>query len=273
MKLGLEAGKHTYELAARHGIKGVPIQIDELVGGGVETTLRPIRERDLEVCQIGAMGFNPLSPDADLVLAQKKLLEKGIPLAAAAGCRVIAISCGSYAASAFGGSHRGNYGDEAITEMAEAIKPFLDLAEKHDVLFSIEPYIKGVIHTPEAFDKLAGAVGSAALRINLDVTNFYDLRDLIDPTDRCASVIPAVKGKVGIVHVKDIALREGFHIHAELAPITDGATDWKAVLEGAAAVVPDDTWVLLEHVMSPEEGDASIAHLRGIASELGLELK
>ena len=65
MRLGLEAGKYTLDLAAELGIAGVPISAGSLVEEGVEATLAPLRERGLQVCQIGAFGYNPLSTDRE----------------------------------------------------------------------------------------------------------------------------------------------------------------------------------------------------------------
>lgn len=270
MKLGLEAGAHTFALAERHGIKGVPISVDELVEKGPDAAVAPLREKGLEVCQIGAIGYNPLGPDKDAAEKQKQLIQKAIPMATAAGCPLIAISCGSYAGSAYGGFHRDNFADKALDDMAEAIAPLLSLAEEHGAVISIEAYIKGVVNTPDSFDKLAAKCSSPALKINLDITSQYDLRDLIDPTKICREVHPKYKGKVGIVHFKGIGLEEGFHISAGLAPITEDPTDWKLVLEETSKVIDDDTWVLLEHVLSEEEGDKSITYLREIAADLGI---
>ena len=272
MKLGLEAGDHTYVLAERHGVAGVPISIGDLVAQGAEDALEPLRSRGLQVCQIGAIGYNPLSPDAKGVAEQTRLLKLGIPLAASTGCPAIAISCGSYAASAYGGYHRENFSKAALDDMAAALEPLLGLAEESGAILSIEAYIKGVVHSPESFDRLAEICGSPALKINLDITSLYDLKDLIDPEPICRSVMPKLEGKVGIVHLKGIALQEGFHIQAGLAPITDDPTDWKLVLEETNRVVDDDTWAILEHVLSEEEGDRSIPFIKQIAADLSISI-
>jgi sugar phosphate isomerase/epimerase len=272
MRLGLEAGEHTLELAQHHGVRGVPISLDDLVAKGPDELAVPIRDKGLEICQIGAMGFNPLSPDSAAVAKQTATLERGIPLAAKTGCDVIAISCGSYAASAYGGSHRENYGEKALSDMAAALKPLLILSENHGVRLSIEAYIKGVVNSSESFDRLYTMCGSSALKINLDITSLYDLRDLINPDPICRAEIPKMKGKVGVVHLKGIALSEGFHIQAGLSPITDDPTDWKLVLDLARTVVDDETWVILEHVQTEAEGEKSIAFIRQIADDLNLAI-
>ena len=72
MRLGIDAGKHTQDVAVEHGIRGVPISADQLVNEGVEATLAPLNARGLQVCQIGAFGFNPLSTDSRSASAKRR---------------------------------------------------------------------------------------------------------------------------------------------------------------------------------------------------------
>ena len=106
MRLGLEAGKDTLDLAVELGIRGVPISADALVKEGVEATLAPLRARGLEVCQIGAFGYNPLSSDTERQAAQTALLEQAIPLAPETGCTYITICGGNRHPSGFGAGDR-----------------------------------------------------------------------------------------------------------------------------------------------------------------------
>ncbi|NJN82712.1 MAG: hypothetical protein HC802_10855 [Caldilineaceae bacterium] len=41
MKLGLEAGQATLDIAVDHGVRGAPISAADLVANGVEATLAP----------------------------------------------------------------------------------------------------------------------------------------------------------------------------------------------------------------------------------------
>jgi sugar phosphate isomerase/epimerase len=272
MKLALEAGAPTMELAAKNRVRGVPISAQDLAAKGVEATLAPLRERGLEAAQIGAFGWNPLHPDPAVLATQTQIVTKAIELAPGTGCRVVVLSCGNHQASAFGAADRRNRSPEAIARYAAALRPLLERAEHAGVLLSIEAYIKGVVWSPEAYLQLEARAGSKALRCNLDVSSLYDLADLIDPAPRCREICSKLAGHVGLVHIKDAGLAEGFHIHAGLVPITSGPTDWKAVLAEVKRAAPSDGWLLLEHVQSAEEAASSLAHLRKLAAEVGLEL-
>jgi len=273
MRLGLEAGEHTLELAVERGIKGVPISANQLAADGVARTLAPLRQRGLEVCQIGATGFNPLSPDAEAQAQQAETLEKVIPLARETGCPYIVINGGNYHRSAFGAGDARNFTDEALEEVAEVLKPHLEQAARHGAKLSIEPYLKTAVNSPETFLALKEKVGGTdALRCNVDVSSLYDYHDLWDPSGKVAHVCTALAGHYGLGHIKEVALQEGFHIKAGLAPLGGGNTDWTEVLRLMAPHLPDDSWVVLEHVLSEAEGRASIALLRSSADLAGVSL-
>ncbi len=255
------------------GIRGVPVDGGELVSKGVAAVVDPLHRAGLEVCQIGAFGYNPLHPDAAVLAAQTELVRTLITLAPDAGCGYIVINGGNLHPSGFGHGLRGNFSAESLSRVADAVRPLALLAEKRSVCISIEPYVKSAVCSPEAFLALSEQVGSPALCINIDVTNFYDLHDMWDSTATIRHVCRDLKGHYGLVHFKDVLLKEGFHIHVDLAPLDGGVTDWGLVLEEVAPHVPEGSWVIVEHVGSLEEARTSVALVRQLARSRSLPLE
>jgi sugar phosphate isomerase/epimerase len=272
MRLAIDAGPHTIAAAKELGIRGVPVDGGELAKRGVAEVVDPIRAEGLEVCQIGAFGYNPLHPDTAVLSAKTELVGTLIGLAPQTGCRYIVINGGNLHPSGFGHGFRENFSTASLKKVASALKPLAAKAERENVCLSVEPYIKSTVCSPEAFLELSRMVNSPALRINLDVTNFYGLEDMWDCTTTVRHVCDSLKGHYGLVHLKDVALKEGFHIHIDLAPLAQGVTDWALVLSEAAPHVPEDSWVIVEHVGSLEEARASIALVRSAAKGVGVAL-
>lgn len=268
MRLGLEAGKETLELAVQHGVRGVPIGAAQLAKDGVEATLAPLAERGLSVCQIGAFGFNALRVEPE----QQRTLETTIPLAAQTGCPYIVIGPGNYQAAAFAAADARNFSDAALDEMAAALAPLLALAEAHGAYLTVEAYLKGAVNSPERFLALQKRTGSPALKCNIDPSSLYDFRDLVEPSGLVERVCTGLAGHYGLVHLKEVALSEGFHLHAGLAPLGQGATDWGQLLGLIAPHLPEDSWVVLEHVLSADEAATSLALLQEIAKSSNLAL-
>jgi sugar phosphate isomerase/epimerase len=272
MRLGLEAGKQTHDLAVEHHVKGVPISAEQLARDGVQATLAPLRERGLHVCQIGAFGLNPLSPDRQRQAEQIDVLKQAMPLAPETGCPYIVICGGNYHPSGFAAGDRRNMSEEALDEAARVLSPLLALAEQHGVKLAIEPYLKTAIYSPERFLALQGRVRSDALRCNIDVTSMYGYWDLLDSHETVRHVCTALAGHYGLAHIKEVALAEGFHIHAGLVPLGEGVTDWSQLLRLIAPQLPEDSWVILEHVQTVEEARHSLALLHDAAVKAGVTL-
>lgn len=269
LRLALECGPATLDTAVALGVHAVPIEGAHLLARGVAATLQPLRERGLVPCQVGAFDFNPLHPDAVAREAGAARIRTLITLAAEAGCGWIAFSGGSKHPDCFGGSDPANLGEAALDEAAAVLAPLAALAARHGVRLTLEPHIRTILATPERAAALAARVGHDALRITLDVTNYYGALDCLAPDallERCRRTLAGV---TGLAHLKEITLLPGFHIHAGLAPMGAGRTDWTRVVAIAAELVTSDGWVLVEHCASAEEATASIALVRAAAAACG----
>lgn len=264
MRLALECGSTTHETAVELGIRGVPVDGGALLKEGVEATLAPLRARGLEVCQIGAFGFNPLHPDRAYQLEQIEQLDQLIDLAPSTGCPYIAIGPGNHHPSGFGAADPRNFRSAALDALASDLAPLCRKAEAVGVKLTVEPYLKSAIHRPDAFLSLKQRLPSPALRITLDVSNFYDFAALVDPQPCAAEACSRLAGHYGLVHLKEIALAEGFHLHAGLVPLGKGLTDWGNVLRLAAPHIPADSWVMVEHCSDAAEARASIGLIRSL---------
>jgi sugar phosphate isomerase/epimerase len=260
------------DLAVEQGIKGVPISMEALVEQGAEATVAALTERGLQVCQIGAFGYNPLSTDTETQARKVELLTEAIPLAVGTGCPYIVICGGNYHPSGFGAGDPRNFTDEAMDVLADALEPVVALAEDHGAKITIEAYLKTAIYSADRFLALKERLPSDALRCNVDPSSLYTYWDLWDAAGTVRHTCTALAGHYGLVHLKEVALDEGFHIHAGLAPLGAGVTDWTEMLRLIADHVPEDSWVILEHVQTAEEGRASLALLRAAAGEAGVTL-
>lgn len=268
MRLGIEAGPHTFALAAELGIGGVPIDGGTLVDDGVDATLAPVRERSLSVCQIGAFWFNPLLADA----AARERLSRVLDAAPATGCRFVVIGPGNYHPSGFAHYDRRNFSPTAIDELAEALREPVARAEAAEVCLCIEPYLKGVINSAKRFRQLCEQLPSPALRCNVDVTSLYDFSDAVASGPLIRETCLGIGDRCGLLHIKEISVDEGFHLHMGLAPLATGNTKWSTVLALTAPHLADDAWVVLEHISSLEQGRDDHRILTEAAAATGITI-
>jgi len=265
MRLGLDAGQDTISIAVELNIRGVPIAGEGLVQNGVRATLAPLNKHGLEPCQVGAFGYNPL--------ADKNCngqLSQIIPLAKEAGCRHIAIGPGNYHPSGFGHYDTRNFQENAIDLYAQSLRPMVELAQKHDVVLTIEAYLKGVVCSADTFKRLHAMIGSDHLRCNIDPSSLYaGLHDFLNPMPLVTRTIADLAQHVGLVHLKEVAVEEGFHLKMSLAPIGSGHTDWAELLACVDPHLPEDSWVIIEHCASPGEASKSVDIITRAAAQAG----
>jgi len=262
MRIGLEAGPETAAIAARHGVRGVPIGASDLVRKGVQKVIQPLNELNLKVCQVGAFGYNPLHPDRSIRESEREIVMQCIPLLKEVDCRYIVICGGNYHPNGFGGVDRRNFTSAALDAVAAELQPLLRRAADDGVIISIEPYLKTAVNSADTFLQLHQLCGSDNLKANLDVSSLYDFWGLVDPAPVCRETCKKLAEHIGLVHVKEVSLSEGFHIHSGLAPLSKGNTDWRSVFEMVGSHVPDDSWVMLEHVQSEDEAIEGLEKLR-----------
>jgi hypothetical protein len=79
-------------------------------------------------------------------------------------------------------------------------------------------------------------------------------------------------GHYGLGHIKDVTLAEGFHIQMGLGPLGSSNTDWSQVLRLMQPNMPEDSWLILEHVSTPAEADSSLKILREAAVKADVTL-
>ncbi len=270
MKLGLMAGPATNSLAIELGARGVPLPVNALAQKGPEAALAPLADAGLEVCQIAAFGFNPLSPERDKQEQQRAMLEKAIPMAPDTGCNVVVVNGGNYHPSGFMNGHADNFTDEAIDAAARGLEPMVKLAEEHGVIMAVEPMVHAVVCTPERFLKLKEKVGSDALTVNLDICNFLTYADMWRPTEATKHICETLAGHYALVHCKDLAVTTGVHVHIDETPLGTGVMDWEAALPYVARDLPEDGYFIYEHVKTPEDARTGVKLLWDLAEKLGL---
>lgn len=262
MNVALEAGKQTLDLAAELGVAGVPLKAKALLAEGVENAMAPLRGRGLSPCQIDAIGWNPLHPDPAVVEADFRNLEAALPLAAQTGCRWVVIGPGNHHPSLFLQGDPRNGGGEALDRFARALEPLLALAEPLGLCLCVEPYLKGVVRDGDSFLELHRRVPSAALRCNLDVASCYDYSRAMNPGPFVARMCAQLAAHLGVVHIKEIAAQEGFHLHMGLCPVGRGNTDWTDLVRRILPALEADSWILIEHQTGREEAASALDLIR-----------
>ena len=255
----------------------MPVEGDMLLQNGVQAVVEHCAQvSDVRPCQVSFHRCNLLHPDADERQKNKDDVVRLIPLVEQLALAFqlptlpIVISAGNYQADQYGEASVENWKDAARKELAKELAEVSQLSSAHNVRIALEPYIKSVIQNPESFTEVAGLVSNTALGCVVDVSNWYDFRDMIEPSMMVARAADLFQDDWNLIHVKDIGLTPGFHIQAGLVPVLQGPTPWPELLAPLKNNPNADTLILIEHCADVAEAEATFEHITNILDGFGL---
>jgi len=266
MKLGLVCGPDSPRIAHKLKVNGVSVNAADLIADGGKAKLASLHELGLEPCQIAAFGFNPLTSDLKDRQANEQIVEAALPYLQRTGCQDLVVNGGNRHPSGFAGSHRDNYTDAILDEIARALEPWIKRCEEYKVNLTIEPHIQCAIDTPERFLKLKALIGSSRVMVTLDTCNFLHFKDLWNPFPRIADICAQLKGHYTSVHLKNVDLAPGTHLHINEVPFLTGKVEWAPILKIIKRDTPN-AYLILEKVKSEEEALVGITAIREMIGE------
>jgi len=141
-----------------------------------------------------------------------------------------------------------NTSPETIDRLIRSLREVVPAAEDEGVVLAIEGHVTSPLEAPERVRAVIQAVGSPALRFNVDPVNFVGtLADAYSSTDFLNRMFDALGEYTVCAHVKDLAVEERLVLHiAECVP-GDGLLDMETFLRRFDAACPDG-YALIEHL-------------------------
>jgi len=147
--------------------------------------------------------------------------------------------------------HPENHTQATFDRLVDSMKKACAYAEMEGMLLGIEGHVVSTLDTPQRVRDIIDAVGSPALRFNMDPVNFVGtVRDVHD-TSRLLNELYDVLGDVMVaVHAKDCAILDAHVVHiVEVVPCT-GTMNYEILMKRWEQCCPEG-YVLIEHL--PDE--------------------
>ncbi len=233
----------------------------------------------LIISEVGAWS-NPVSPldavrqrsiahcQACLALADEIGAQTCVTISGARGPQDEA----SLTAPGWDGPHPNNYAEDIFDLIVETARQIIDAVKPRRSCFALETMPWMYPDSPESYLELLHAIDRPqGFGVHLDPVNMvsspqrYLANTLLIRT--CFELLgPYIKS----CHAKDVRLGGRLTVHLDEVCPGDGALDYPTYLEEASRLNPNLP-IMLEHLHHPEDYDRAAAHLRGVASELGLE--
>jgi sugar phosphate isomerase/epimerase len=221
----------------------------------------------ISIAEVGAWS-NPLSPDDGERAAALARCKTRLALAD----RVDARCCVNIAGSRsdhWDGPHPDNLSRDTFALIVDSVRDIIDAVAPQRTYYTLEPMPWVFPDSPDSYLELLEAIDRPRFAVHLDPVNmintpakFYDnagfLRECFDKLG------PHVRA----VHAKDMTITTELTLHMPERRPGLGGIDFRAFITQMQRL-DADTPFLVEHLPSDEEYVAAVAHVRGVAGELG----
>lgn len=225
-------------------------------------------EVGIVIAEVGAWS-NPLSQDKATRTAAMDLCKRQLDLAERIGARCCVNISGSIGQQ-WDGPDDANMTAGTFDLVVASVQEIIDAVspERADYTLECMPYLYPT--SAEDCESLLRAIDRPRFAVHFDPVNminspyrYYGSGTFI--TDFVDRLGPHIRS----CHAKDIVIRPQLTLHLDECLPGEGNLDY-AVLLGALNDLDPDTPLMVEHLQTPEQYDAAIAHIRAVAEEIGV---
>jgi sugar phosphate isomerase/epimerase len=165
--------------------------------------------------------------------------------------------------------HPENTHPRTLAHLITSLRQVARAAEEHGVVLALEGHVVSPLDSAARLREVLAAVGSPALRHNVDPVNMIGtLHDAYHTTDFLNRLFAELGPFIVAAHAKDLRVEDRLVLHLEECPIGQGLLDQVSFLELFAATCPDG-YVMIEHLADDLIPGAKRA-LDAAAAEAGL---
>ncbi len=254
-----------FKTAKDNGLTGLLVNQGLLGNMSLEVFKDRVTDAGLEIVQWGSWEFNPLRPtDGTVAVAEKK-----IRVAGRLGVPTVVMQPGSANPEHPFCSHPFNKTQDAMDRLIDVFSPLAKLAEDVGTCIAVEIPFATALGTFERCAAFVDAVGSSALKIQMDGANMITFDHYWETGAFLETGFPILKDKIAMAHAKDVVMQNGLHLHMDECPAGEGCLDYVTYLRLLEEALGPDGYLIIEHTPA-EKVEAAVKHVRRCAEEAGL---
>lgn len=228
-----------------------------------------LAEAGLAVAQANARYPDLIHPDASQRAAGLAALRRACEAARWLKAATVYVRPGSLNRAGSWTPHPENTHPRTIARLIASLTQAAAAAADLGVVLALEGHVISSLDTAERLREVFEAVGSPALRHNVDPVNMIGtLRDTYDSTAFLNRLFAVLGPYIVAAHAKDIRPQNRLVLHLEECPIGEGLLDQVTFLRLFEAVCPEG-YVMIEH-LPDEQVPAAKRALDAAAARAGL---
>jgi sugar phosphate isomerase/epimerase len=166
--------------------------------------------------------------------------------------------------------HPQNRAPETFDRLVNSLRQVCRTAEAEGVTIGIEGHVLSVLYSVQRVRDVLDAVGSPALKFNLDPVNFIgSVEDVYDTRRVINELFAQLGADVVALHAKDCALQDALVLHIDEVIPGQGTMDYELLLTRFQESCPNG-YVLIEH-LNQDQTPAAQSAILAAAQRAGLK--
>jgi sugar phosphate isomerase/epimerase len=228
-----------------------------------------LADAGVRVAQANARYPDLIHPDASQRAAGLRALRQACVAARWLQAATVYVRPGSLNPAGSWTPHPDNTHPRTLARLIASLKTAAAAAADLGVVLALEGHVVSSLDTPERLREVLEAVGSPALRHNVDPVNMIgSLRDAYDSTAFLGRLFAVLGPFIVAAHAKDLRVEDRLVLHLQECPIGEGLLDQVTFLQLFEAVCPDG-YVMIEH-LPDDQIPAAKRSLDAAAAQAGL---
>lgn len=224
----------------------------------------------IAIAEVGAWS-NPISPNPDMRRAAIERCKTRLDLADRIGARCCVNIAGSMA-EAWDAPHADNLTDTAFDRIVDSVREIIDAVNPTRTFYTLETMPWMYPDSVESYERLIAAIDRERFAVHFDPANlicsprrYYANAALI--REFVSRLGPHIKS----CHAKDILLSDALTTHIDEVRPGLGNLDYATLLTELDRL-HTDVPVMLEHLSTDEDYRLAAAHVRSVASRIGIDV-
>lgn len=169
-------------------------------------------------------------------------------------------------------AHPENHTAQTFDRLTDSLRQCARFAEQEGVILGIEGHVLSPLDSARRMRDILDAVGSPALKFNIDPVNFIGtVKDVHDTRPVLNELFDLVGRDIVAAHLKDLALEDRLVVHISEVVIGKGTLDYDLLLRRLEEFCPNG-YGLIEHLPDEKVPQARAAVLR-YAEKAGVPLQ
>jgi sugar phosphate isomerase/epimerase len=242
------------------GLPSLPQSVEPAV---LERIRKAAAARDVFIAAVSGT-FNMIHPDANQRREGLRRLAVVADAAHALGAPLVTLCTGTRDPLDMWRQHAANTTPEAWRDLRASMAEALEIAERHRVVFGVEPETANVVNSARAARRLLDEMKSPRLKIVMDAANLFHPADLPRMREVLDEAFDLLGQDIALAHAKELR-QDG---QAGDLPLGAGVLDWDRYLtrlSGAGFVGP-----LIIHGIAEAKVGPSVEFLKSKLEVLAL---